>query len=276
MNLREHHAALVRGHEDLDAALADVIGRGERRRHRRQHTIRGTVAAIVVVAGIGLVLAMRPGGPTRVTTGAGQPAPADRTTMTQLETTDHLGPAGRLRLHAPDWQTTTDDDTTSAAAGASYTVTSPEGDVLEEGTVGTHGEAIITQAPGTVVVSIARCDVSQRFEIIQGKTTTAEFPCGAKTLPTQSIPKAAGNPTDDEIRAAHRESIECMRAAGLTVNEEHLDLAPSGRIRERGVQFSIAGSGMDFDQADAVQARCEKRYLSLAFARSDYLDAHGG
>jgi hypothetical protein len=272
MTIQEHHDALTRGIDDVDRALATVIERGERRRRRHHRVVRGAVAAVVVVVGVGIAVAARPGTPTIVTAGDDPSGPKATSTAPPEAP---LGSLGRLRLQAADWKTAVGNDIESMAAGEPYTVSSPTGTVIEQGAVGSHGEAVITQPAGRITVSIDGCDFEQAFGLVSGKTTTAEFDCGGKVLPTQVIPKTEGNPTDADLRTAHNESIECMRAAGLTVNEEHLDIDPSGGIGERRVQISIAGSGMDFDQAGAVQARCEEHYLSLAFARSDFLDAKG-
>lgn len=271
MTIQEHHDALARGIDDVEGTLATVMERGERQRRRRHRAARSMVAAVVLVTVAGIAVAARPAPPTNVTTGHD---PSDVEPTSTATTEAPLGSRGRLRLQSEDWKTAVDNDIESMAAGKQYIVSSLAGAMIEQGTIGTYGEAVITQPAGRITVSIEGCDFEQAFTLASGKTTTAEFSCGGKVLPTQVIPTTDGNPTDDQLRAAHNESIECMQAAGLTVNEQSLDIDPTGGIR-RGVQYSIAGSGMDFDQAGAVQARCEEHYLSLAFARSDYLDDKG-
>lgn len=270
MTIQEHHDALARG-INVEEALATVMERGERQRRRRHRAVRSTAAAVVLMAVVGVALAARPGPTTNVVAGdrptGGQPtstAPSEAPPESQ----------GQLRLQSEDWKTAVDNDTQSMAAGKQYIVSSPTGAVLEQGAVDAYGEAVVTQPAGRITVSIDGCDFEQALSLVSGETTIVEFGCGGKVLPTQVIPKTEGNPTDAELRAAHDRSIECIGAAGLTVTDEHLDIDPSGGIR-RGVQISIAGSGMDFDQAGAVQARCEEDYLSLAFARGDYLDERG-
>jgi hypothetical protein len=268
MTMQQHHDALARGIDDIEGTLVTVMERGERQRRRRHRVARSTLAAVLVVLGVGIAVAARPEASTNVVTGDDRPDVGPTSTATHQAP---LGSRGQLRLQSEDWKTAVDNDIESMAAGEQYIVSSSTGAVIERGVVGTYGEAVITSPAGRITVSIDGCGFEQAFALVSGKTTTAEFSCGGRVLPTQVIPMTESNTTDAELRAAHRESIECMQAAGLTVKEENLDIDPSGGIR-RGVQYSIAGSGMDFDQAGAVQARCEENYLSLAFARGDYLD----
>lgn len=272
MSIRDHHDALVESPRDIDAVLAEVLERGRRRRRRRRLASAALAAVILVVAAVGVIDATT-GTATRVTTAAGTSEPA---ASTPSSATAPATAPGQLRLEAHDWQASTRAGTRSRAAGAAYTVT-VDGDEIEKGTVGTYGEAIITAPAGPVSIVITRCDFDQTVELLPGETSTVGFPCGDKEgqLPPQSIPKTTGNPTDEQLRAANRDAVRCIEAAGLVVSEADLAIDASGHF-SRSIQIGLAGSGLTFDESDAVQATCEKHYLSLAFARADWLDEHGG
>lgn len=270
MTVRQHHDALVERLGDVDPTLTTVLRRGGHlRRRRRRLACASVVAAVVSVVGIG-VASYGTGSSTRVTT-AGETKDAATTTSTAIEP---ARAASTIRLRAPDWETASRDGTRSKAAGARYLVVSPDGDVLERGAIGTSGEAVITVRASSVTISVDTCAFEGPVDhLAPGRTAIVGFPCGGggKTLPPQSIPVTVGNPTDDELRAANQEAVRCIEAEGLQVSNVELDIDPAGQV-SRGIQIGLASSGLTFDEVGEVQARCEERYLSLVFARGDWLD----
>lgn len=276
MTIQDQHAALVASHHEIEAILKTVLRRGARRHRQRKRLARvAIVTAIVGALGIGIYSTAS----TQQTRVTGVPRTFEP--LAPASSTDVANPVAMrtIRLQASDSQTSSTNGTPSRAAGARYTATAASGALLAAGTIDESGEASFTVRSSTVTISVDRCGFKGSVDppIEPGATRIVGFPCGGSgsELPPRSIPKTDRNPTDDELRAAHHEVARCIEAAGLTVSHESLTIDESGVVRS-GLQVGLGDSGLNFEEADAIQTECDEYYMSLLGGRIDWLKDQEG
>lgn len=140
------------------------------------------VALLLLLVGIGVSVADRPGRPAANVAATGrtaESAPPDSIV------TNHrpLGPQGRVRLQAEDFTESTEADTPSFAFGARFIVKASDGEVTQSGAIGTYGDAILQGLPGTWTIEVSAlhdgtpCGYQTEVTIAAGEVLTRSFSC---------------------------------------------------------------------------------------------------